>query len=144
LSKVADFCHFGVVTQVVRDEPRASVSFFHADAQCFERPADHPARMGVQLGSDGASQCFDAFHEGVAGSFSRLLFATLSGAKRKAFAKRRETGKESRVQVSYDEGVAIHIGPESCAVAREGFGEALGYQPGESQGQMGGYAIRTV
>jgi hypothetical protein len=29
------------------------------------------------------------------------------------------------VTVSYDEGVAIHIGPESCAVAREGFGEAL-------------------
>jgi hypothetical protein len=29
------------------------------------------------------------------------------------------------VRVSYDEGVAIHIGPESCAVAREGFGEAL-------------------
>ena len=29
------------------------------------------------------------------------------------------------MQVSYDEGVAIRIGPESCAVAREGFGEAL-------------------
>jgi hypothetical protein len=29
------------------------------------------------------------------------------------------------VQVSYDEGVAIRIGPESCAAAREGFGEAL-------------------
>ena len=29
------------------------------------------------------------------------------------------------MQVPYDEGVAIHIGPESCAVAREGFGEAL-------------------
>ena len=29
------------------------------------------------------------------------------------------------MQVHYDEGVAIHIGPESCAVAREGFGEAL-------------------
>ena len=29
------------------------------------------------------------------------------------------------MKVSYDEGVAIHIGPESCAVAREGFGEAL-------------------
>lgn len=29
------------------------------------------------------------------------------------------------MQVSYDEGIAIHIGPESCAVAREGFGEAL-------------------
>jgi hypothetical protein len=29
------------------------------------------------------------------------------------------------VQVPRDEGVAIHIGPESCAVAREGLGEAL-------------------
>ena len=38
---------------------------------------------------------------------------------------RRETGKEQMVRVHYDEGAAIHIGPESCAVAREGFGEAL-------------------
>jgi hypothetical protein len=29
------------------------------------------------------------------------------------------------VQVPCDEGVAIRIGPESCAVAREGLGEAL-------------------
>ena len=29
------------------------------------------------------------------------------------------------MQVPCDEGVAIHIGPESCAVAREGLGEAL-------------------
>ena len=29
------------------------------------------------------------------------------------------------MQVPYDEGVATHIDPESCAVAREGFGEAL-------------------
>ena len=29
------------------------------------------------------------------------------------------------MQVPYDEGVAIRIDPESCAVAREGFGEAL-------------------
>ena len=36
------------------------------------------------------------------------------------------------MQVSHDEGVAIHIGPESCAVAREGFGEAL---TGERIGQ---------
>jgi hypothetical protein len=36
------------------------------------------------------------------------------------------------VQVPYDEGVAIHIGPESCAVAREGLGEAL---TGERIGQ---------
>jgi hypothetical protein len=28
------------------------------------------------------------------------------------------------VQVHYDEGVAIHIGPEPCASAREGVGEA--------------------
>jgi hypothetical protein len=36
------------------------------------------------------------------------------------------------VQVPYDEGVANHIGPESCAVAREGLGEAL---TGERIGQ---------
>jgi hypothetical protein len=36
------------------------------------------------------------------------------------------------VQVPCDEGVAIHIGPESCAGAREGFGEAL---TGERIGQ---------
>jgi hypothetical protein len=29
------------------------------------------------------------------------------------------------VHVPYDEGIANRIGPESCAVAREGFGEAL-------------------
>ena len=36
------------------------------------------------------------------------------------------------MQVLCDEGVAIHIGPESCAVAREGLGEAL---TGEHIGQ---------
>ena len=36
------------------------------------------------------------------------------------------------VRVHYDEGVANHIGPESCAVAREGLGEAL---TGECTGQ---------
>ena len=36
------------------------------------------------------------------------------------------------MQVPCDEGVAIHIGPESCAGAREGFGEAL---TGERIGQ---------
>ena len=29
------------------------------------------------------------------------------------------------MQVHHDEGVAIHIGPESCAVVREDLGEAL-------------------
>jgi len=36
------------------------------------------------------------------------------------------------VQVHYDEGVAIHIDPESCAPAREGIREAL---TGERTGQ---------
>jgi len=36
------------------------------------------------------------------------------------------------VQVHHDEGVANHIGPESCAVAREDHGEAL---TGERTGQ---------
>ncbi len=36
------------------------------------------------------------------------------------------------MQVPYDEGVANRIGPESCAVAREGLGEAL---TGECTGQ---------
>jgi len=45
---------------------------------------------------------------------------------------RRETGKEEMVKVHHDEGVAIHIGPESCAVAREGISEAL---TGECAGQ---------
>jgi hypothetical protein len=36
------------------------------------------------------------------------------------------------VQVPYDEGIANHVGPESCAVAREGLGEAL---TGECTGQ---------
>ena len=36
------------------------------------------------------------------------------------------------MQVPCDEGIAIHIGPESCAVAREGRGEAL---TGERIGQ---------
>jgi transposase len=39
--------------------------------------------------------------------------------------ERRETDERQRVQVPYDEGVANHIGPESCAAAREGIGEAL-------------------
>lgn len=37
---------------------------------------------------------------------------------------RRETGKEEAVQVHYDKGIADHIGPEPCACAREGAGEA--------------------
>jgi hypothetical protein len=45
---------------------------------------------------------------------------------------RRQTGKELMVQVHYDEGAAIHIGPESCAGGREAVREAL---TGECAGQ---------
>jgi hypothetical protein len=38
--------------------------------------------------------------------------------------ERRETGKEQTVKVRCDEGVATPIGPEPCAAAREGVGEA--------------------
>ena len=41
-----------------------------------------------------------------------------------ALRVRRETGRELVVRVHYDEGVANHIGPEPCAGAREGTGEA--------------------
>ena len=37
---------------------------------------------------------------------------------------RRETGNEQSVQVRYDEGIAIHIGPEPCVAVRKGGGEA--------------------
>jgi hypothetical protein len=45
---------------------------------------------------------------------------------------RRETGKEQMVRVHYDEGVANHIGLESCAGGREAVREAL---TGECAGQ---------
>ena len=62
VSKVMDLRDLGVVAQVIRHEPRVSVSFFHADAQCFERPAEHPTGMEVQL--SGSAQRFEVFHEG--------------------------------------------------------------------------------
>src|SRR4029453_11445388 len=41
-----------------------------------------------------------------------------------SFRGARETGNEQSVQVRYDEGVAIHIGPEPCVAVRKGGGEA--------------------
>ena len=38
---------------------------------------------------------------------------------------RRETGKEQRVRVPYNEEVANHVGLESCGVRREVCSEAL-------------------
>jgi hypothetical protein len=55
---------------------------------------------------------------------------TLSAAQLQALLEgldweRRETDERQRVQVPYDEGVANHIGPESCAGGREAEREAL-------------------
>src|SRR6185312_783999 len=63
VAEVMDLCHFGVVAKIIRHEPRVLVSLLHAEAQCFEGPADHPARMGVELGTDGASQRLDGFDD---------------------------------------------------------------------------------
>ena len=61
-------------------------------------------------------------HDGCAAGPADAIFAEV----------RRETGKEEVVQVHCDEGVANHIGPEPCAVIREGVGEA---SVGERTGQ---------
>ncbi len=39
--------------------------------------------------------------------------------------KRRETGRVSWMKVPYDEGVANHIGPESCGDSSNAMAEAL-------------------
>jgi hypothetical protein len=45
---------------------------------------------------------------------------------------------------SHDEGVATHIGPESCAVAREGGGEALtGERAGQPLSREKGFHFRV-
>jgi hypothetical protein len=63
VSKVVDLGHFGMAKQVIRHKPRFRVGFFHAEAQRFERSAEHPAGMRVQLGANGSAQGLDVFHE---------------------------------------------------------------------------------
>ena len=62
----------------------------------------------------------------------RLSAAELSALLEGLDWVRRETGRRWRVNVPYDEGVANHIAPESCAVGREAAREAL---TGEHVGQ---------
>ncbi len=69
-----------------------------------------------------------AWGKGLKGRTSRFDRRSVNGRIR----VRRETGKEQMVRVHYDEGVAIHIGPESCAGGREAVREAL---TGECAGQ---------
>ena len=52
--------------------------------------------------------------------------------KKEEVVQRTQLDNKSPIQVPYDEGVANHIDPESCAVAREGGREAL---TGECAGQ---------
>jgi hypothetical protein len=72
------------------------------------------AKAGMR-GADTFAQCPDGGY--AAGAISK-------GWRPEFFAVRRETGREQSVKVRYDEGVAIRIGPEPCAVAREGRSEA--------------------
>ena len=65
MSEVVDLLHLVVVAQIIRHQPRVLVGLFHPQAQRFERPAEHPAGMGVQLGADRASQRLDVLHEGL-------------------------------------------------------------------------------
>src|ERR1700733_10666457 len=63
VSKVMDLGPFGMAKQVIRPKPRVRVGFFHADAQRFERSAEHPAGMRIQLGAYRSAQRLDVFHE---------------------------------------------------------------------------------
>ena len=42
------------------------IGFVHAQCQGFQRAAEHPAGMGVELGADGAALAFDFFQQGFA------------------------------------------------------------------------------
>jgi transposase len=64
---------------------------------------------------------WSAIHDGVMRLSAAQLQALLEGLD----WERRETGERQRVKVPYDEGVANHIGPESCAGGREAEREAL-------------------
>ena len=63
MSEVVNPLHLVVVAQIVSHEPRILVRPFHPQAQRFERAAEHPAGMRIQLGADRASQRLDLFHE---------------------------------------------------------------------------------
>jgi hypothetical protein len=65
-------------------------------------------------------------------SFRQPRLATVRAPTPVNLAVRRETGEELVVKVHYDEGVAIHVGPEPCVSIREGAGEA---SVGECAGQ---------
>ena len=65
MSEVVNPLHLVVVAQIIRHEPRILVGLFHPQAQRFERAAEHPAGMRIQLGADRASQRLDVFHEGL-------------------------------------------------------------------------------
>jgi hypothetical protein len=51
-----------VVAQVIRHNPRVCIGFFHADAQRFERPAEHPAGMHGGSYCSTRTRCHDEDH----------------------------------------------------------------------------------
>ena len=64
MSEVVNPFHLVVVAQIIRHEPRILVGLFHAQAQRFERAAEHPAGMRIKLGADRAPQRLDILHQG--------------------------------------------------------------------------------
>ena len=64
MREVVNPFHLVVVAQIIRYVPRILVGLFHSQAQRFERAAEHPAGMRIQLGADRASQRLDVFHDG--------------------------------------------------------------------------------
>jgi hypothetical protein len=111
------------LTVAFQNTPSAiEISFRPAFAALFFISAMIVAKAGMR-GADTFAQCPDGGY--AAGAISK-------GWRPEFFAVRRETGREQSVKVRYDEGVAIRIGPEPCAVAREGRSEA---SVGECAGQ---------
>ena len=103
----------------VRERPRDRLPALGASVAGLGRTPT----FGARLGQSGTSARNDGFG-------SNLLFRS---ERAKVWNRvRRETGKELMVRVHYDEGAAIHIGPESCAGGREAVREAL---TGECAGQ---------
>ncbi|OJH20872.1 hypothetical protein BLX88_00220, partial [Bacillus obstructivus] len=54
-----------MIAQEIRDGARIVIGLFHADAQGFQRAAEHPAGMRVELRADGTAQRLDLFHHGL-------------------------------------------------------------------------------
>ena len=58
--------HSWMVAAKLGHDPGIVVATLHAQRQRLERPADHPARVWVELGADSAPQLLDRLHQPLA------------------------------------------------------------------------------